>query len=555
MARVHRLEHVERLGAADLADQDAVGAHPQAVAQQLADRELALALDVGRPVLERDDMRVVDLQLRGVFDRDHTLVVRDEACDHVERGRLARARAAGDEDVHATQHRGLQELRHRGAEAALAGEVFHAQYGVFELADGERGAVDGGRPDDRVDAAAVRQAGVHHRVEAVDMPAGRRDHAPDRFEQLILVLESHLGLGEDASALDEDLVGAVHHDLAHRPVVEEAVERPIADGRPEDDVGERRLLWGAELDAVLGQEAIEVRAHRTRERERVACSQAHVADQREAVTEVVREPVEVTALAGRRFHDVAAAPVGNRHLRGGGPGVDKLHLQQRGICGHRGDHPLALGEADLDREPRAVGGLARFHVSGDPFAVAEPQDRFARGALVAGVLLQVGIVERAEDYIFDVARGNPAGAIGVGGRVDGEALGGEDARIRLPIFETAVEAVHRHLHTRAVPRIGTLHCGRWRRCGPGGKCVAVGWLRGLHVTHGAAVSGDDSSGLPPSNPFNDVIGNVNGVTHGDRVGGVGPAPISNRGPAWPRPSLRPHVRRARRRWRSFPAPR
>ena len=41
MAGVHRLQHVERLGAAHLADDDAVGAHAQRVAQQVALGDLA----------------------------------------------------------------------------------------------------------------------------------------------------------------------------------------------------------------------------------------------------------------------------------------------------------------------------------------------------------------------------------------------------------------------------------------------------------------------------------------------------------------------------------
>jgi hypothetical protein len=43
VAGVHGLEHVESLGAAHLADEDPVGAHPEAVAQELADGQLALA--------------------------------------------------------------------------------------------------------------------------------------------------------------------------------------------------------------------------------------------------------------------------------------------------------------------------------------------------------------------------------------------------------------------------------------------------------------------------------------------------------------------------------
>jgi hypothetical protein len=41
VAGVHRLQHVHRLGAADLADDDPVGSHTQRVAHQLANRDLA----------------------------------------------------------------------------------------------------------------------------------------------------------------------------------------------------------------------------------------------------------------------------------------------------------------------------------------------------------------------------------------------------------------------------------------------------------------------------------------------------------------------------------
>ena len=78
VAGVHRLEHVQRLAAADLADDDAVGAHAQRVAHQVADGDLAPALDVGRAALQPDDVRLVELQLGGVLDGDDALVVGDE---------------------------------------------------------------------------------------------------------------------------------------------------------------------------------------------------------------------------------------------------------------------------------------------------------------------------------------------------------------------------------------------------------------------------------------------------------------------------------------------
>ena len=92
MARVHGLEHVERLGAADLADDDAVGAHTQGVADELADADLALALDVRRARLERDDVLLLELELGRVLDRDDALVVRDERREGVEHASSYRSR-------------------------------------------------------------------------------------------------------------------------------------------------------------------------------------------------------------------------------------------------------------------------------------------------------------------------------------------------------------------------------------------------------------------------------------------------------------------------------
>ena len=61
---------------AALADDDPVGPHVQRVPQQVADRDLALALQVGRARLEGDDVLLAELELRGVLDRDDPLVVR-----------------------------------------------------------------------------------------------------------------------------------------------------------------------------------------------------------------------------------------------------------------------------------------------------------------------------------------------------------------------------------------------------------------------------------------------------------------------------------------------
>src|SRR5207245_5956075 len=135
-----------------------------------------------------------------------------------------------------------------------------------------------------------------------------------------------------------------------------------------------------------------------------------------------------------------------------------------------------------------------FHVGGDPFAVAKSQDRFTGGTLVSRVRLEAGVVQRPQDDIFDVARGNPASAIGIRGREDRKTFGGEDACVRLPIFEAAVEPVHRHLDSRAVPGIGPLlQRGRAGRRVGRRELFAAGGLRGLPVTPRRSPSSDKQS--------------------------------------------------------------
>src|SRR5437667_2490919 len=96
VAGVHRLQHVERLATACLADDDAVGPHAERVAHQVALRDLALAVQVGRTRLERDHVGLLELELGRVLDRHHALVVGDEAGQAVEEGRLPGARPARD---------------------------------------------------------------------------------------------------------------------------------------------------------------------------------------------------------------------------------------------------------------------------------------------------------------------------------------------------------------------------------------------------------------------------------------------------------------------------
>ena len=67
---VHRLQHVERLSAADLAHDDPIGPHAERVDDQIAGGDPAPTFDVRRPRLHADDVLLIENQLGRVFDGD-----------------------------------------------------------------------------------------------------------------------------------------------------------------------------------------------------------------------------------------------------------------------------------------------------------------------------------------------------------------------------------------------------------------------------------------------------------------------------------------------------
>jgi hypothetical protein len=123
MTRVHGLEHVERLAAANLADDDPIGAHPERVADQVANRHFSFALDVRGPCLERDDVRLDQKQLGRVLDGDQPLVIRDGRRQDAEHRRLSRPRAAGHDDVGSASNATREEPEHPRSHASSGHQV------------------------------------------------------------------------------------------------------------------------------------------------------------------------------------------------------------------------------------------------------------------------------------------------------------------------------------------------------------------------------------------------------------------------------------------------
>ena len=84
VAGVEGAEQVDDFWAADLADDQAVGAHPEGLADQVAQADLAGALDVRGSCLEADDVGMVGAQFAGVLDQDQSLGRVDQRQQRVE---------------------------------------------------------------------------------------------------------------------------------------------------------------------------------------------------------------------------------------------------------------------------------------------------------------------------------------------------------------------------------------------------------------------------------------------------------------------------------------
>ncbi len=141
MAGVHRLQHVERFGAANLADDDPVRTHPQRVAHERALIDLPAPLDIRRPRFERDDVVLLQLEFGRILDGDDPFGVVDHPGQRVEERRLARAGAAGHDDVQAAARGDLKRRGELGRKASRIDESVEVENRAGKLADGKARAL------------------------------------------------------------------------------------------------------------------------------------------------------------------------------------------------------------------------------------------------------------------------------------------------------------------------------------------------------------------------------------------------------------------------------
>ena len=210
-------------------------------------------------------MLLLELQLGRILDGDDALVIRDGVGQHVEQRGLARAGTAGDQDVEADFDGSGQDLGESGRESAESDQIGHTIRVCGEPPDGDDGPVQRERRNDRVDARAVRKAGVHHRRRFVDAPPDPGHDTVDDLHQMRVAMKGRVRPFELAAALDVNVSRPVDEDVGYDGVLHQRLEWPEAEGLVPDLEHEALPLLPGERCPFFVDEALDdpgdLRAH------------------------------------------------------------------------------------------------------------------------------------------------------------------------------------------------------------------------------------------------------------------------------------------------------
>ncbi|MDE2762420.1 MAG: hypothetical protein OXK74_06470 [Gemmatimonadota bacterium] len=219
MPGVEGLEQVCGLAAPDLAHDDVVGPVAERVAHQVADRDGRV---VGGPGLEPEAVGAVDPKFERVLDGDDPLVGGQEFDQRVQERGLARAGAAGDEDVPAGRKGGPGGMERLFRQRAHAHQVLGGERPAPEPADGDGDLGRGGRRADG-DPRSVFEPSVQDWLRGGIEPerpgdVDRRAVEPGGGERGRVLRLKFPG------SLDPDVAGSVDHDLGDRRVFEQTLQ-------------------------------------------------------------------------------------------------------------------------------------------------------------------------------------------------------------------------------------------------------------------------------------------------------------------------------------------
>ena len=263
---VHGTGELERLGASHLADDDPVRAHRKDELDEVAQRDLAGAVQAGRPHLVIAAVQQGNRQLPDLLAAPHTVRGRHRRQERGAEGCLARTGLTRDRDPAALLHDRPQERGCLVAERFPRDECLERDVADRVPTHGCRQPV-GDRCDRRGEPSrSVQHPSLHHRMLRVQLPLGRSEQPLE--DLTVLVLGG--GLRQSAQApvrveirhartLDEHLLDiASGEQLAERPELGDRPQHPV---HHRVGITERDLVTHTRAPLILLDRALDLRTH------------------------------------------------------------------------------------------------------------------------------------------------------------------------------------------------------------------------------------------------------------------------------------------------------
>ncbi len=151
MPRIHRLKHVDHFASPYFPDDDPIGSHPQAVANQGALGDFPRTFHTGRTRLETDHMGLLKAQFCGILDGHQTLIVRDETGQYIEQGCFSAPGPTRDQDIQAGLDHGSDQHGHFRGHATVIHQIVHTEGNRRKTTDGQGRPIQRQGGDDGID--------------------------------------------------------------------------------------------------------------------------------------------------------------------------------------------------------------------------------------------------------------------------------------------------------------------------------------------------------------------------------------------------------------------
>jgi hypothetical protein len=118
-----------------------------------------------------------------------------------------------------------EQFHHSLSKGFFGNQIRGHEFVLEKLADRHERAVQSKWRNDGIDAGAVRQSSVHHRIGLVDPASHLRNDLVDDPQQMLIITKSYVSQLQQTSALDVDLFAAVDEDIGDGRIHKQRLKR------------------------------------------------------------------------------------------------------------------------------------------------------------------------------------------------------------------------------------------------------------------------------------------------------------------------------------------